>query len=180
MTIDNGTISLIKKWEKLSLEPYADHKQWSIGYGTYAGPYPGPKPNTRLSNEAEAHQLLLNDVSKRVGSIKNRLTRAINQNQFSALVSFAFNTGLAPAYLVIDDINKGYMNAAAERMLKYVYASGQKLNGLVSRRNDEVRLFNTPVQSKAGGTPVISQDKRALLSVTMIVVATVIIFKLFL
>lgn len=177
MTVSNDTISFIKKWEKLSLEPYADHKQWSIGYGTYAGPLPGPKPATKLANEAEAHQLLLNDVSKRVGSLKPRLKKPLNQNQFSALVSFAFNAGLQPAYNVINDINSGNIAGATARMLRYVYASGKRLQGLVDRRAAEVKLFNTPVNGNGAPKVANPSTNKVLLSVAIIIIVSVFIFK---
>ncbi len=179
MTVTNDTISFIKKWEKLSLEPYPDHKQWSIGYGTFAGPLPGPKPALKLANEREAHDLLMKDVHKRVGGIRSRLKKTINLNQFSALVSFAFNTGLKPAYEVIEDINRGDLSGAAQRMLKYVFASGKRMQGLVERRASEVNLFNTPVGSPQPPFIFPSKDNRALFSLALIILVSVFIFKWF-
>lgn len=171
MTVNDQTISFIKSWEKLSLEPYADHKQWSIGYGTFAGPFPGPKPALRLSNERQAHDLLLKDVKTREASIKSRLKKPLNQNQFSALISFAFNAGVGAAGSIINLINTGNVPGALAEMLKYINASGKPLDGLIARRKAEVKLFNTPVATpdKVSNT----DNSKIIVAVALIIVFTV-------
>ncbi len=65
------------------------------------------------------------------------------QEQFDALISFAFNLGataLAESTLLIL-VNKGSHKAAAEQFDRWVHAGGKKLYGLVRRRAAEKALF---------------------------------------
>ena len=67
----------------------------------------------------------------------------INQNQFDALVSFAFNEGCRPLALIAETLNTGNFAAATARMKLYNKAAGQTSAGLVRRRKEEVDLFNS-------------------------------------
>ena len=67
----------------------------------------------------------------------------INQNQFDALVSFAYNLGCGNLKNIAENLNKNDFSGATARMKKYVYAGGNKLEGLVRRRQAEVDLFNS-------------------------------------
>ena len=71
------------------------------------------------------------------------LTVEVTQNQFDALVSFAFNLG--PANLksstLLRKVNSGDVNGAADEFLKWNHAGGQVLAGLTARRNAEKTLF---------------------------------------
>jgi len=176
MTVSNQTVNFIKAWEKLSLEPYADNKQWSIGYGTFAGAYPGPKPALKLRDEQEAHSLLMNDLKSREQTIKTNLKRNLNENQFSALVSFAFNAGVGAAQKVIDDINRGDLTGAVSRMLLYVYSAGKKLGGLEKRRKAEAELFNKP-EGPLYLTDAPNDPRKIILTVALIVAITALLFK---
>lgn len=73
------------------------------------------------------------------------------QNQFDALVSFAYNVGLD---IDDDDVAEGLGDSsllkhhlagrydkAAEAFMSWVYAKGKKLNGLVRRRAAEAKLY---------------------------------------
>ena len=68
----------------------------------------------------------------------------INQNQFDALVSFAYNLG--PANLKVSTLLKK-INANPEdesiklEFMKWVKAGGKTLKGLVRRREAEAQLY---------------------------------------
>jgi lysozyme len=70
-----------------------------------------------------------------------------NQNQFDALVSFAFNTGLGTLQRSVLRLkyNRGDIEGAAEEFKKYVRGGGKVLPGLVKRREDERVLFLSKV-----------------------------------
>lgn len=73
------------------------------------------------------------------------------QEQFDALVSFAFNLGgtvLAESTLLIL-LNKGSHRAAAEQFDRWVHSKGKKLAGLVRRRAAEKALFLDGLRSAA-------------------------------
>jgi GH24 family phage-related lysozyme (muramidase) len=75
----------------------------------------------------------------------------LTQNQFDSLVSFAYNIGEGAfrESTALRRINAGDLAGGAEAMKLFNKSDGQVLQGLVNRRNDEVRLFNTP------GSPVV-------------------------
>ena len=65
-----------------------------------------------------------------------------NQNQFDALVSFAYNIGN------IDQLTAGGKRSIAEisaKIPEYCHAGGKELAGLVRRRAAEKELFDTPI-----------------------------------
>lgn len=72
-----------------------------------------------------------------------------NQNQFDALVSFAFNIG---------SIDKMTVNGTrtiaeiSEKIPAYCNCAGKKLQGLINRRNAEKKLFDTPISGQAAST----------------------------
>ncbi len=71
------------------------------------------------------------------------VTTPINQSQFDALVSLAFNIGvnaLAKSTLLKLLNNKDYAGAASQ-FGRWVYANKKRLPGLVKRREDEKQLF---------------------------------------
>ncbi len=70
-----------------------------------------------------------------------------NQNEFDALVSFAYNIGS------IDGLTaKGARTRSeiAAKILEYNKAGGKVLAGLTRRRQEERKLFLTPVTIKTG------------------------------
>jgi lysozyme len=72
----------------------------------------------------------------------------LNQNEFDALVVFTYNLGagnLASSGLLRKINNKQYIEAGSE-FLKWTYAGGKQLPGLVSRRANEKYLYelNSP------------------------------------
>ena len=69
----------------------------------------------------------------------------ITQNQFDALVSFAFNlgTGNLRNSTLLKKLNKDDFENAANEFLKWDMASGHQMAGLTRRRKAERALFLT-------------------------------------
>jgi len=91
-------IDLIKEFESLELSAYPDPatggEPWTIGYGhtSMAGP---PKVFKGLRVTAtEAEYILQRDLTKYEGGVERLVKVPLTQNQFDALVSFAFNCGV--------------------------------------------------------------------------------------
>ncbi len=87
--------------------------------------------------------------------VANNVKVPLTQNQFDALVSFAYNIGEG-AFLdstALRKINAGDLAGGAEAMKLFNKSGGQVVQGLVNRRNDEVRLFNTPGAPLTTGAP---------------------------
>ena len=90
MEISQKGLDLIKEFEGLSLKPYkCVAGVWTIGYGHTKG----VSENTSAITEQQAEQLLRDDIRyfERLVNDKNYVPQRLNQNQFDALVSFAFN-----------------------------------------------------------------------------------------
>lgn len=78
--------------------------------------------------------------------VADSVTRPLTQNQFDALVSFAYNigeTGFRES-TALRRINAGDMAGATQAMGWWNKSDGRVMQGLVNRRADEVQLFNTP------------------------------------
>ena len=141
-TTGNGGIALIKQYEGLRLTTYKDAVgSPTIGYGHVENPI--PPGGTRTITAEDAEQILREDLQRFEHDVNNMLTVEVTQNQFDALVSFAFNLG--PANLksstLLRKVNSGDFNGAAAEFPKWNHAGGQVLAGLTARRNAEKNLF---------------------------------------
>jgi len=69
----------------------------------------------------------------------------INDDQFAALVSFTFNVGTAALQRSVlrQKINYGHYEEGAKEFLKWIYAGGRKIIGLMRRRKLESDLFSS-------------------------------------
>ena len=100
--------------------------------------------------QARADAYLQQDIAKFEGYVNNPayvpITANLNQNQFDALVSFAFNLGVGN----LRKLCKGRTAAQiAQAMTQYCKANGKVLAGLRRRRAAEQALFNKPVSGTA-------------------------------
>jgi len=92
--------------------------------------------------EAQATALLAQDVVRFEKGV-NGLGVALTQNQFDALVSFAFNVGekaLRDSTLA-KKLKAGDIKGAAAQFGAWVKGGGKTLPGLVRRRAAEAALF---------------------------------------
>lgn len=138
MNISQRGLDLIKGFEGCVLTAYQDAVGvWTIGYGHTRG----VQARQKITAE-QAEEYLREDCArfeKNVSGYDN--IYHWNQNEFDALVSFAFNIG---------SINQltanGTRNTAviADKMLEYNKAGGKVLKGLTERRKKERELFITP------------------------------------
>ena len=146
MILDNKGYLLITKHEGLKLKPYlCPAKIPTIGYGnTY---YPDGKRVTLLDNEITKQQAfdMFKEVANRFAKRVNELvTSNINQNQFNALVSFAYNvgTGNFSSSTLLKKVNRNPNDLTIkDEFLKWNKAGGKVLNGLTNRRNEEADLY---------------------------------------
>lgn len=140
--IGSAGLALIKKFEGCRLEAYQDAAEiWTIGYGHTSGVTAGMN-----ITEEQAEEYLKEDCQIFADAV-DALGRDFNDNQRDALISFAFNLGENNLKKVT--VNNRSCKDIAKAMPLYCNACGQKLQGLVDRRNAEVSLFNTPCESVA-------------------------------
>lgn len=92
-----------------------------------------------LTHEQEVG-LLRHTVKPYEKMVRNSIKIQLSQNQFDALVSFAYNPA-ARWDSVTNFINTGKIDAAMSKIKEGVKSKGTVLPGLVHRRDDEVNLY---------------------------------------
>ena len=160
--INKATLDLIKEFEGLRLTAYRDAVGvWTIGYGTTAAAGLGVTPKAGMTiTEAEAEALLLKGLEKFAGSIRPKITAPINDNEFGAFLSLAYNIGPGAfsKSSALKKFNAGDKAGAANAILLWNKAGGKVLAGLTRRRGRERELFLTPVVTpKLTTNQVVSQ-----------------------
>ena len=141
MVIGKAGLELIKSFESLKLTAYKavpSEKYYTIGWGHYG---PDVSSNMRITT-AKADALLKKDLAAAEAAVNKYYSKyKWNQNEFDALVSFAYNVGSINGLTL-----NGTRSRAAIRtkILEYNKSGGKVYNGLTRRRNKELELFNTP------------------------------------
>lgn len=142
-------IDLIKRFEGLKLQSYlCPAKVWTIGFGTTKINGKPVTANMTISKD-QAEQYLINDlIIFEIGVNSIFKTTTLNQNQFDALVSFAYNLGVT-ALLNSTLTKKIKVNTfdptIKNEFLKWCYADGKILEGLQLRRKVEASLYFTTI-----------------------------------
>lgn len=141
-TSPNG-LHLIEEFEGFVDHQYRDSVGVpTIGFGTTAADI-SPLPLT--CTRAQAEQWLVGHLASKYEPAINGLGVPLNQNQFDALVSLAYNCGPGVVdWQIGRDLRARNYAAASGDFMHYVFAGGQVLQGLVNRRAAERHLFDTP------------------------------------
>ena len=147
--IGQAGLKLIMEFEGCRLAAYkCAAGVWTIGYGHTAGVVEG-----QTITQAQAEEYLKQDVAKfeqYVNSVSYvPITEQLTQNQFDALVSFAYNCGVGNLKRLCKDRTVAQI---ATVMLQYNKAGGKELAGLTKRRKAETALFQTPDTSTTAVT----------------------------
>ena len=130
-------INLIKEFEGCVLQAYDDSTGvWTIGYGHTVGVKRGQK-----ITQVQAESFLKNDLVIYENGVTGTKIN-LNQNQFDALVSFAYNCGVGSLKTLVANRN---LKQISEALLLYNKAGGKVLAGLVRRRKAEKELFEKAV-----------------------------------
>jgi lysozyme len=160
MKMTEEGLALIKRFEGFKAKAYrCPAGVWTIGYGhTSMAGAPEVKAGMKMSRE-EASAILARDVERFAEGVRKAVTVTLTEQQFSALVSFAYNVGLGAfrSSSVLKAVNGGDLAAVPRRLSLWVKAGGKVLPGLVKRRAAEAALFagtDEPVTSKAPVEPV--------------------------
>lgn len=145
MKVNNAGIQLIKTFEGCLLNAYLDSvKIPTVGYGaTFYEDGTKVKLGDKITQE-RANSLLDTHIIHFSQKIKPLIKSELNDNQFSALVSFAFNLGVSALAksTLLKKVNINPNDKTIEQdFQKWVNAGGKKLNGLVRRRNAEAKLY---------------------------------------
>ena len=148
MKIAQAGIDLIKTFEGCKLKAYqCSAGKWTIGYGNtqYENGLSVKQGDT--ATQERANELFGLILSKFDSAVSARLKRDVTQNQFDALVSFAYNCGIGnlEKSTLFAKVNK-YPNdpTIGAEFMKWNKAGGKALAGLTRRRKAEYELYYQP------------------------------------
>ena len=136
-------LSLIKRFEGFSPTIYVDAAGLpTIGYGHLLRPGEAEMFRRDISHEA-AIALLIKDVEAAERSVLRLIAVPLTNGQFDALVSFTFNLGAGALQrsTLRRKINRGDHADVPAEFMRWVWAGGRKLKGLVKRRCAEVDFY---------------------------------------
>ena len=147
MRLNKAGIDLMHDFEGCRLEAYlCPASVPTIGYGsTYYEDGRPVKLGDAITQERadQLFEAIAEDFAKRVRSL---LKVGLNENQFSALVSFTYNVGVAnlKKSTLLKKVNINPLDPTiTDEFLKWNKAGGKVLAGLTRRREEEAKLYFT-------------------------------------
>ena len=127
------------------IEPYYDPVGLpTIGYGHLLSRVAwAPLDQFPAVTVSQAEALLRSDLMKAAGAVMRMVQVKLNANQIAALIDFVFNAGAGNFEIstLRRVINRGDFAAVPGQLMRWVYAKGIKLPGLVKRRRAEAELW---------------------------------------
>lgn len=146
-TVNRETIEHVKRWEGLKLTAYPDPGSrdgtpYTVGYGHVSDGHLKVYRGLTISPK-QAEDALEYDLNETAAKVDELVKVELSDNQFGALVSFAFNvgTGAFAKSTLLKKLNKGDYAAVPSEMAKWVNNDGKKMQGLVNRRAAEAGLW---------------------------------------
>lgn len=180
--INSDGEKLIKQWESFIPFAYDDFDSptrrrvikpgdivkgtLTIGYG-HTGP--DVTPGLRI-DQARADSLLRRDLDQFEAAVDRLVKVDLNDNQFAALVSFAFNCGVGnfQGSTLLKKLNAGNFAAVPTELMKWTKSKGKQMQGLVNRRSAEAGLWAKGSFVQSSGSvadpvkaPLVSQNALA-------------------
>jgi lysozyme len=141
MKLSKAGADLIKKYEGCRLTAYlCPANVWTIGWG-----HTGNVKKCQTITQVQADALFDKDIQRYVDGVNDVVKVELNQNQFDALVSFAYNCGVDALRksTLLKYVNGEEFSKASAEFDRWNKGNGKVLAGLVRRRFEEKELFNT-------------------------------------
>jgi len=140
-----NAIKLIEESETFESHPYLCPAGIpTIGYGTtiYENGAHVKLTDHPITQE-RAVAIMFHQLVDYENAVNRYVKVPLTQNQFDALVDFAYNagTGNLQKSTLLKKLNSGDYEGASKEFDKWVYGGGKKLGGLVTRRAAEKALF---------------------------------------
>ena len=146
----DNLIKLIERFEGIYLRPYlcpAGIPTIGLGSTFYENGQKVSLKDSPITKE-KAYQLLQSVLVQFERSVDTFTRDDINQNQFDALVDFAYNCGSGnlKSSTLLKKVNENPNNPLiALEFKKWVKAGGKTLKGLERRRDAEIELYFKPI-----------------------------------
>lgn len=130
-----------RNFESCELEAYWDTngKVWTIGWG-----HTGPEVTQGLAwTQEQADAAQENDIRAAAATVNTQVTVPLTQPEFDALVDFTYNVGCGAfaSSTLLNLLNQGDYQGAAEQINRWDHSGGQVLAGLLRRREAETAEF---------------------------------------
>ncbi len=135
-------LNIIKHYEGFSPVVYRCPAGYdTIGYGHLVR---ADEDFSEGVTHSQAELLLRNDVRAAEQAVLRLIQAPLHDGQFDALVSFTFNLGAGALQrsTLRQVVNRREYDSAPEQFRRWVWAGGQKLAGLVRRREAEILRFH--------------------------------------
>ncbi|EKF9276361.1 lysozyme [Vibrio cholerae] len=135
-------IDLIKRFEGFSPTVYVCPAGYpTIGYGHLVREAERYQQGV---TEAEAEDLLRRDVHAAESAVLRLIDVPLTNGQFDALVSFTFNLGAGTLQrsTLRRKVNRQAHSEVPEQFMRWVWAGGRKLDGLIRRREREALIYS--------------------------------------
>ncbi|MGH9856999.1 MAG: lysozyme [Acidobacteriota bacterium] len=147
---------LIAEWEGVELRIYKDSADLpTIGVGHLLTRDELTSGKILIRGEAVKYasgvskqqmmDLLDQDLDKFEEIVNMSVNVDLAQNQFDALVAFTFNVGgnAFKSSTLLKLLNHGQYREVPDQLRRWVFAGGQKIQGLANRREKEIQLWNS-------------------------------------
>jgi lysozyme len=144
---------------------------WTIGWGSIRWDARTPVRQGDVCTEEQASRLLLKEVQRVEDAIDATITVPIAQGQFDALCSIFYNIGIGwltgqghQQATFVRYLNRGEYEKIPSEFLKFKMANGKPLDGLLTRRQEEVRelwLANYKTDSTIGAAEIAETDPQS-------------------
>ena len=144
MSVSNKGVDLICEFEGKRLVAYDDGVGvWTIGFGTIKYPSGNRVKKGDTCTLEQAKEYMRHDLIEFEHAVNSSVKAPLNQNQFDALVSLAYNIGSSAfkSSTLVKKLNAGDYKGAADQFNVWVNAGGKRMQGLVNRREKEKVLF---------------------------------------
>ncbi len=144
MSVSNKGVDLICEFEGEQLIAYDDGVGvWTIGFGTIKYPNGVRVKKGDTCTLDQAKEYMRHDLIEFEHTVNSSVKVPLNQNQFDALVSLAYNIGsnAFKSSTLVKKLNTGDYQGAADQFNVWVNAGGKRMQGLVNRRDREKLLF---------------------------------------
>lgn len=147
MTYSDDCVNLVKESEGFAAHAYKD----AAGYGTIGYGHKikeGEEFGDGLTVD-EAEALLKDDLNVALEGVNRLVKVPLTQGQTDALTDWVFNLGAGALQTstLLRKLNMGQYDQIPAEIVRWVYAGGNKLSGLITRRQKEVELWNSQEQA---------------------------------
>lgn len=145
--VNAETVEHVKRWEGLKLTAYPDPgsrdgNPWTIGYGHTSDGFMKVHKGLKIT-EKQAEAALVRDLNETAAEIERLVKVPLTDNQFGALVSFAFNVGVGAfaKSTLLRQLNTGNYGAVPAQLARWNKNDGKVMAGLTNRRAAEAGLW---------------------------------------